>query len=212
MKTVLIESQYLPSVAYFALIANAKKVIIESNEFFEKQSYRNRCSIQTAAKILDLSVPVHHQGKKIIIKNLTIDYIQKWQNTHWRSMETAYKNAPFFDYYSDHIKDTIYSDIDNLLDLNNQLLTICLKFLQIDTRVEFSSAYNKECEGDIFDARSVIHPKKELSKLNWFKAVSYYQLFGKDFVKNLSILDLLFNEGPTALEVLKSSIVINKNY
>jgi WbqC-like protein family len=212
MKKVLIESQYLPSVAYFALIAQADYVVIERCEFFEKQTFRNRCQIQTANKKLDLSVPVHHQGKKITIDKLTIDYIQKWQNTHWRSIQTAYQNAPFFEYYSKPLQEIIYSNIDNLIELNSQLLTICLKFLQIDTTIEFSKIYDKRVDSGIFDARSMIHPKKDLSTLGWFTASPYYQIFGKDFAKNLSILDLLFNEGPMALAILKSSIVIKKNY
>ena len=72
--------------------------------------------------------------------------------------------------------------------------------------------YDKNVESGVFDARSMIHPKKELSNLEWFTASPYYQIFGKDFAKNLSILDLLFNEGPMALKVLKSSIVIKENY
>ena len=209
MRIVLIESQYLPSVAYFAMIASAEKVIIESHEFFDKQTFRNRCQILTSTKKLDLSVPVRHQGKKILITNLRIDYLQKWQNAHWRSIKTAYRNAPFFDYYADPIKKIIYSGLDNLYELNNQLLTICLKFLQIGTALANSESYVKVVEADIIDARSTIHPKKELSDLIWFNAKPYYQIFGSDFVKNLSILDLLFNEGPMASVVLKDSIVIN---
>ena len=207
MKKVLIESHYLPSIAYFALIAQADHVVIERCEFFEKQTFRNRCQIQTANKELDLSVPVNHQGRKIIIDKLTIDYIQKWQNTHWRSIQSAYKNAPFFEYYSNPIQEIIYSNTNSLFELNNQLLTICLKFLQIDTPIDFSEKYDKKVESGVFDARSMIHPKKNLSSLGWFSASPYYQIFGKDFAKNLSILDLLFNEGPMALAVLKSSIV-----
>lgn len=211
MNKVLIESQYLPSIAYFSLIAWADVVVIERCEFFEKQTFRNRSQIQTANKKLDLSIPVNHQGKKIVIDQLTIDYIQKWQNTHWRSIEAAYRNAPFFDYYSSPIQEIIYSDVVSLFDLNNKLLTICLKFLQIDTTIEFSKVYHKKADSGIFDVRSMIHPKKELSSLEWFTAKPYYQIFGKDFAKNLSILDLLFNEGPTASAVLKGSIVIKKN-
>lgn len=211
MQKVLIESQYLPSIAYFSLITQAEEVVIEQCEFFEKQTFRNRCQIQTANKKLDLSVPVNHQGKKVIIDRLTIDYIQKWQNTHWRSIASAYRNAPFFEYYSGPIKDIIYSDTVTLFDLNNKLLTICLKFLQVDTKIEFSKVYQKKEDLEFFDARSMIHPKKELSGLEWFTASPYYQIFGKDFAKNLSILDLLFNEGPMATAVLQSSIVNKKN-
>ena len=186
MRTVLIESQYLPSVAYFSLIEQAEEVIIEKFEFFEKQSFRNRCRIQTATKTLNLSIPVHHQGKKVIIENLKIDYVQKWQNTHWRSIETAYRKAPFFDYYADPIKDIIYSNVEYLFDINNQLLTICLKFLQIDTPIKFTTSYVHQLDTVIFDARSYIHPKKPLSDLHWFEAKTYYQIFGKDFAKNIT--------------------------
>ncbi len=207
MNAILIDLQYLPPVAYFSAILAADKVIIESHEHFVKQTYRNRCKILTSTKVLALPVPVHHQGKKIPIQELKIDYIQKWQNNHWRSIEAAYRNSPFFDYYSDSLKDIIYSNTQNLFELNNQLLTLCLKYLQIDTPIEYSEKYHIEPESGITDLRSVIHPKKSTLDIQWFDARPYHQIFGKDFATNLSIIDLLFCEGPRALEVLTSSIV-----
>ena len=207
MKTILLEIQYLPSLAYFTAIAHADQVLIEDKEYFEKQSFRNRCRILTSTKVLDLSIPVHHQGKKILIRDLEIDYVQKWQNNHWRSIETAYRKAPFFDYYADPIKEKIYQGYSSLFDLNMDLLTICLEFLGIDVKLEFPKKYDKTPEKDVLDLRSTIHPKKNIE----YSAVPYYQIFGKDFVSNLSIIDLLFCEGPRALEVLKSSIVNRMN-
>ncbi len=206
MEHLLIDLQYLPSVAYFSAIQKATSVTIEAHENFEKQTYRNRCRILTASKTLDLSIPVHHQGKKILITSLNIDYVQKWQNNHWRSIETAYRNAPFFDYYAEPLKEVIYSNEKSLFALNKNLLTICLKFLQIDTTIKFSKTFEKEPEASILDLRSCIHPKKDVSDLDWFKPVAYHQIFGKDFVNNLSILDLLFSEGPMASDFLRKSI------
>ncbi len=203
MTSILIESQYMPPVAYFSAIAKAEKVCLESYEHFEKQSYRNRCRILTSTKVLDLSVPVHHQGKKIPIQKVMIDYQQKWQSHHWRSIETAYKNSPFFDFYSGKIKAVIFSNISTLFELNCQLLTLCLEYLQIDTPIVKTDTYKKQYE-DVTDLRSAIHPKKG-EPMSWFVPKEYIQTFGNNFVVNLSVLDLLFNEGPSAATVVNES-------
>jgi hypothetical protein len=207
MDSILIESQYFPSVAYFTAIYHAKKVVIESHEWFEKRSYRNRCTILAANGTLDLTVPVHGANKGHLTNCLKIDIHEKWANNHWRAIQSAYGKSPFFDFYSDNFKDVLQSNEHNLFNLNQKLLSICLRCLQIDTKIEMSSDYIKSPEKPIVDLRSVIHPRKPISTLNWFNPKPYQQIFGSNFVSNVSILDLLFCSGPEALMVLKQSIV-----
>lgn len=211
MKTILIESQYLPSVAYFSVLYQAEKVIIEANEWFEKRSYRNRCTILTANGKLDLTVPVHGANKKILTSKIEIDNHEKWVNNHWRAIQSAYGKSPFFDFYADGFESILKSQETNLFNLNQRLLTICLKYLQIDTKVTFTTSFEKKPKTEITDLRSVLHPRIPLSDLKWFNPDPYQQIFGSNFVSNLSILDLLFCIGPEALKVLKQSIVMLEN-
>lgn len=208
---ILIESQYLPSVAYFTLLAKSDQVFIETNENFEKQSYRNRCEIVGPNKVQNLSVPVHHVGRKIPIKELTIDYKQKWSNNHWRAIQSAYGKAPFFDFYGDYFEQEIKADYTTLFKLNSSLLTLCLKLLKLKPSFSELAEYSKIPPEGIIDFRAQIHPKKSLDSLTWFQPKAYHQIFGKDFVPNMSILDLLFCMGPDALEVLYLSGVKIKN-
>lgn len=208
---VLVESQYLPPVAYFVLFSYSEEVIIERHENFEKQSYRNRCEIIGSNKVQSLSIPVHHGGRKIPISDLTIDYKQKWANNHWRTIQSAYGKAPFFDYYAHYFEAEIKANYTTLYELNSRLLTLCLKLLRMKVNLRESSEYSKEPTEGILDFRSTIHPKKSVDSLTWFKPKSYHQIFGKDFVPNMSIIDLLFCTGPDALEVLHYSGVMIKN-
>ncbi|OEK05756.1 WbqC family protein [Roseivirga misakiensis] len=202
---VLIESQYLPSIAYFSLIVRADVVFLETQEHFEKQSYRNRCHIVGANKVQSLSIPVHHGGRKILITDLAIDYKQKWMNNHWRAIQSAYGKAPFFDFYGEYIKDEFERTPERLFDFNQTLLTLCLKLLRTKVEIVKTDMYQKSPSDDIMDMRSLIHPKKSLDTLAWFRPEPYHQIFGKDFVPNVSILDLLFCTGPDALDILYQS-------
>ena len=207
MKSILLDLQYLPPVAYFAAIRQADEVQIEANENFVKQTYRNRCKILSTHGVQDLSIPVHHAGKKILIRDLIIDHKQKWMNTHWRAIQSAYGKSPFFDYYAEEIGQVILSKSESLFDMNWQLLTICLKYLNLANKpISFTEAYDKTPEKGLVDLRSAIHPKKAAPE--WFRAVPYHQIFGENFVPNLTILDLLFCEGPGAHALLGQSCVI----
>lgn len=205
MQKILLDVQYLPSVAYFVAIKKADEVWIETKQNFVKQSYQNRCTILGANGTQDLSIPVNHRSRKIPIQELTIDYKQKWMNTHWRALQSAYGKAPFFDYYSDDVRHIIQSKADSLYEINWQLMTLCLKYLQIDTPVYLTEQYEKEPETGVIDLRSKIHPKKPLSDLPWLQPQPYQQVFGSNFVPNLTVLDLLFCEGPMAGSVLEQS-------
>ena len=208
---LLLESQYFPSVAYFSLLYYADEVYLDVHEHFVKQTYRNRFQIPGSNRVLNLSVPVHHAGRKIPIRELRIDYQQKWVNNHWRAIRSAYGKAPFFDFYADFFHDEIHGNHTHLFNLNQSLLTICLKLLKLDVIFRDTPEYWKTAPEGVIDFRSVIHPKKPIDNLTWFQPQRYHQIFGKDFVPNMSILDLLFCTGPDAIDVLRVSGVLLKN-
>lgn len=210
-KDILIDLQYLPSLEYFACLLQSENVCIEENEHFVKQTYRNRCHILGANKVEVLSVPVIKGNRKILVKDIKIDYNQKWLGNHWRAIVSAYGKAPFFEYYVSYFYDVFYKKGKFLFDFNYELLTLCLKLLQVDKKMFFSERYEHNPGEGVLDVRSVIHPKRDHAKNSFYVPYSYNQIFGKNFVENMSIIDLLFCEGPNASSVLKNSLSTDLN-
>jgi WbqC-like protein family len=202
-----IDLQYLPSLEYFCAILKNDEIIIEAYEHFEKQSYRNRCRIQTTNKIDTLSVPVQNGNKKVLIRDLKIDYSQDWTRRHWGAIHSAYGKSPFFEFYSEYFKNLLDKKPDFLFDLNLEILTICLKLLRLEKKIIFTENYQKNIEND---CRGLIHPKSRYESNNLYQPLAYRQNFGNEFEPNLSILDLLFCQGNQSLSVLKESLIIEQ--
>jgi len=199
---ILIDLHYIPCIEYFAWITLSEKLILEAEEHFVKQTYRNRAYILTSNKIDRLTVPIIHKDKKLPIHQLRIDYKQKWQERHWRAIKTAYARAPFFEYYGYLFENLIFKDFEFLWELNKGMLTVCLKILNINVEVRQTDKYIKEYnkkKGGKIDLRSKILPNRNNGIIH---AKPYNQLFASTFIDNLSIIDLIFNEGPNAVQVL----------
>jgi hypothetical protein len=150
-------------------------------------------------------VPITAKHGKTLIKDVRIDYSQKWQNNHWRTIETAYRKAPYFEYYAEDLKTNLYRHHNYLFDLNLELLSFCLKCLRMTPSLSVSVSYEKAPPSHVFDLRSRIIPKKPSSDRNFYKPVPYYQVFGSGFAANLSLIDLLFCEGPRATSLIIAS-------
>lgn len=202
----LIELQYLPQINYFALLLMESELEIDGYEHFVKQTYRNRCRILTANGIDELSIPVLGGNKKILTKDIRIDYSQKWLNRNWRAIQSAYGKAPFFEYYAAEILATYQKKHEFLFDLTHELLTQCLDFLQFDITLKFTTSYHNLKETPQNDFRSKISPKINPDIINTYTDPIYPQVFGNDFVNNLSVIDLIFCEGPQAGAIIKSGI------
>ncbi len=202
---LLIDLHYLPSLEYFCVLQQFNHIELERCENYVKQSYRNRCYLKTSQGIEMLIVPLTAKHGKTLIKEVRIDYSQKWQNNHWRTIETAYRKAPYFEYYSDDLKSILYHHHNFLFDLNLELLSFCLKCLRLAPSLSVSVSYKKIPPSHVFDLRSQINPKKPSLDRNFYKSVPYYQVFGSGFAENLSLIDLLFCEGPRATSLLISS-------
>lgn len=194
---VIIESQYFPNVTYLSFLKRNKEVWIDTKEHFIKQTYRNRCYILGSNKTLPLAIPIKNGNKKVPMDQIQIDYTHSWIKNHWRAITSAYNKSPYFEYYEPYIQEILFKKPDRLLDLNKQILSFCLKILNIDTQINFTDKYESISENDqIEDMRSVIHPKKDYICRRIYDPIPYHQMFGKKFVENLSILDLLSNCGP----------------
>ncbi len=202
--TALIDLQYLPPISYFTALSKFDEVRIEACENFIKQTYRNRCYINTSQGPLALVVPLTGSGKHSI-REIAIDNNQKWRNIHWRAIQSAYGKAPFFEYYADDLHDNIFKPFDRLYDLNFCLLTMCLKWLKWSIPVSESKQFEKTLETPIIDLRSAITPKKITGGGRFYEPAVYHQVFGNKFVENLSLIDLVFCEGPVAWTVVQAS-------
>ena len=199
---ILIHPTYFPTIAHFVAIVHAETVTFEAADNFQKQTFRNRMYVYGANGKLLLNIPVKHNKdkQKTIYKDIEIENVEDWQKQHWRSIVSAYKSSPFFEYYEDDLKDLFTTPHTSLYDLNIKLFTILCECIEIDIKVEFTTAFNTTTTET--DLRYLANSKKETP----IQLESYTQVFGDKYgyLNNLSILDLLFNEGPNTLNYLES--------
>lgn len=198
----ILSSHYFPCIAYFTYLVKYPNTMIDIGEHFVKQSYRNRCVIYTSNGPLAISIPVIKKNKTPMHAVL-IDSKDDWKTQHWRAIRSAYNSSPFFEFYCDDLKQILFKDYSCLTDLNNALLHHICHELGIDNKYQTSETYIDANSPDI-DLRSSLNPKKVFPESNSFPR--YIQIFETKygFQRNLSILDLLFHEGPEALNYLKS--------
>ena len=202
----IIELQYLPQIQYFTLLIEEQELKIDKDEYFVKQSFRNRCRILTANGVDELTVPVLGAKKKKYVRDVKIDYSQKWLNRHQRAIQSAYGKAPFYEYYIEELWAVYKKGHKYLFDLSGELLTQCLDFLQLDIKPQFTDAYYSLENTPENDLRSKISPKTNSEAINPYTQETYQQVFGNNFVDNLSVIDLIFCEGPQAKEFIKPGI------
>ena len=202
---VKIELQYLPCLEYFACILNHDFIWIDTDEKYKKQTYRNRCEVLTANKTDTLTVPVKSSKANSATKDVLIDYGQDWIRRHLGCLRSAYGKSPYFEYYFHEFEAVFLKRPELLVDLNYELLTICLRLVGISLPVKYNMSVCFSNDYNVRDAMSLINNKKAPETTLFYKSVEYYQTFGNDFVNNLSIVDLIFNMGPEARGVLTRS-------
>ncbi|MDZ4716139.1 MAG: WbqC family protein [Cytophagales bacterium] len=203
MSSVLIEAHFLPSIEYFCALHAHESIVIEKHEHFIKQSYRNRCYVLTAHGVARLTVPLTGASAKVPVHQVQIDYGSRWQANMWRTLQSAYAKAPYFEFYTDDLRAELFSNTTTLFSLNTRLLSMCLKWLGWRKNITETMAYVEK--SDQTDLRNTISAKSDFSQRPFYCACTYQQVFGKQFVPNLSVLDLVFCMGPEARNIIQSS-------
>jgi len=196
---LLIDLHYLPSVTWFSLFRRYDSCYLEQSETYQKRSFRNRAHIAGANGKQVLSIPLakgKNEGQ--LITEVRIAYRENWQQQHWQSIQSAYGKSPFFEYYEELFKEATFQEATYLVEYNLNWLGVVLKILKWKGIFRFTSDYEINPPEAFFDARSLIHPKKELPSSITIKP--YGQVFEEvhGFLPNLSILDLLCCTGPEA--------------
>ena len=232
MTPPLLSTAYLPSVAYMAVLARHSSVAIEQKETFPKQTFRNRAAIATGNGVLMLNVPVVRlYGNHTRTEQMTLSYIEPWHIRHWRAIVAAYSAAPYFLYYRDELEQILMQRHERLLDLNDALLHYLLKKLKVDCQITYTDTFTPPTTPPSpTDLRTLLTDKHTLptnsrnSHTNTqtppdthtpqlfnfqfstftFQFPPYPQVFDTrlGFLPNLSAIDLLFNLGPEAKQIL----------
>jgi hypothetical protein len=199
---MLVHPAYFGPVIQYVGIVNAKKLSFEINDHYQKQSYRNRCVICGPNGKQILTVPIVHTKttKKQKTKEIRIDNSVQWQKIHNKALYNSYRSSPFFEFYIDDLKIIFEKKYEFLLDLNlmvNSTLFNCMEYQRV---IRVSDSYEKE-PTSLVDSRGLINAKRKVM----YPLEKYIQVFDSKngFIPNLSILDLLFNEGPNTLYYLE---------
>ena len=200
MSNIVLHPSYFPSISHFVAIAKADLVTFEMEDTFQKQTNRNRMYIYSPNGIQLLNVPIKHSKEKHQrMKEVKIENDFDWQKQHFKSLEAAYRTSPFFEYFEDDILPIFKKKHTFLMDLNLETMAIVSKCLKLEFDYNETEEYFHQVD-DKIDYRNLINGKKDTTQFD-----TYIQVFGEKhgFLNNLSILDLLFNEGRYALDYLK---------
>ncbi|HKJ06882.1 MAG TPA: WbqC family protein [Flavobacteriaceae bacterium] len=195
----LVQPHYFSPIAQYVAIAKASEIQFEVEDNFQKQTYRNRCYIYSPQGKQLLSIPIkHNKGTKQKTKEVIIDYKENWQKNHLKALYTAYNSSPFFEFYIDDLLPVFNTKYKCLLDLNFATHRFVMDALQLDLPQINTTEFNFKHPND-FRGLSIAKTKTP------FKFDRYIQVFetSHGFIPNLSILDLIFMEGPNALNYLE---------
>ena len=199
---MLLHPTYFPNIAHFVALIKSKEVVFEVCDNYQKQTYRNRSDIYSANGKLSLSVPVSYTQKlRQKTKDVLISSVDDWQSKHLKSFDSAYRMSPVYEFYIDDLMPIFKTEFKYLLDLNLKCFELLTKALELEISTRLSEDFTKQ-DNSSYDFRNLVNTKKN----NAFQFNKYTQVFTEKhgYITNLSILDLLFNEGPNAVNYLES--------
>ena len=190
---------YFPSIQYIGALIKAKEVSFTLESNYQKQTYRNRCSVYGANGKLNLTIPIQHTKRDGHQKDSSVKIMREenWQILHWKSLTSAYRSSPYFEFYEDELKKVFFRQPKKLMDYNIDLLECILSLLEIDLSYSFKESYSPLTPLE----ESLINAKKQST----ISQPVYQQVFATKhgFIPHLSILDLLFNLGPQSIDYLE---------
>ena len=199
---IVLHPTYFPSIASFVAVAKAKTVVFEVCDNYQKQTYRNRMYIYGPNGKLPLTIPVvfSHKNRQLY-KDILISEDTDWRDLHWKSIQTAYSGSPFFEFYQDDFLPLYSKKHRYLMDFNFKCLEVIYDCLQLPFEYQTTKTYNKSLNEGM-DYRFLVDSRKEKAQ----PFLPYVQVFDDKhgFIPNLSILDLICNEGPNALLYLEA--------
>lgn len=192
---------YLPPVRWWKDYFQSENPILEIWENLPKQTFRNRCQIYGANGILNLMIPVRHEGRRLY-RDIRISYAERWQELHWKSIKNVYQASPYFEYYEENFLSLYTHQEEFLLEFNLKTLDLILNLLKEESRHSFSTSYQKD--GNFKDVRSS-YSAKGICPTD-LELKTYYQIFSDKggFKPNLSILDVLCHLGPKTISYLSN--------
>lgn len=203
--TLLIESQYFPNISFYKTLINHDILLIERYEHYQKVSFRNRCYIAGPNGSILLSVPLTKgKNQRTVMRDVRISNEERWQSLHWKTLVSAYRRSPWFEYYEEELGRLYEKEFTFLIDWNLACLEWANKVVGISSPIAFTDEFKKTYEPGkgITDARDTLHPPGNIDN----EAVpGYTQVFQErvGFLPDMSILDLIFCEGKRSLELLK---------
>ena len=190
---------YFSPISQYQALLNSNSITFEVEDNYQKQTYRNRCYIYGAngKQLLNIPVTIPKSNKKTKSKDILIEN-SNWQKQHYKSLEAAYNHSPFFEFYKDDLQKLFSKKYTYLLDVNLDSFAFIMEALELSKEYSLSKVYE---ETKLNDFRNLADSKKKVE----ISFLSYIQMFDQKFgfLKNLSILDLLFMEGPNSINFLK---------
>ena len=197
----LLTSTYFGPVQWYQKLNQSDCCLIERHDHFVKQTYRNRCVIATTSGLQALTVPIErYEGAHCEMRDIRISDHGSWRHLHWNALQSAYGESPFFEFYADDLIPFFERRWELLFDFNTAITRKMCELLDVHPQIAFTEVYASAEEEGVTDFRDVIRPKHPLPD-DGFRPRRYYQVYEQKhgFQPNLSILDLLFNEGPEAV-------------
>ena len=200
MNNILIHPTYFPSISHYVAMLKADSVTFEMEDNFQKQTNRNRMYIYSPNGIQMLNIPIKHSKEKHQkYKDVRIENDFGWQKNHFKSLEAAYRTSPFFEYFEDDFRPLFEKRHEFIMDLNMEIFELVNSALGIKIIPEKTTEFFHDVPNFI-DLRHLANGKKDTTQLETYTQV-FHDKHG--FINNLSILDLLFNEGRYAVDYLK---------